>query len=156
MRVKRTFLLMVITLGLTQALAYESVHTAPQAVSMTVSNPYCVQDVETAGSCLINLRYFYAFTTDSSLSHIEIAINGKVRANMSGFFENSAYLTGPMLGNGLKVACGGKNISGIPDMGRQYVVTLSGFATGSSPVVDSANVTCPYYQGKTYLPILTK
>jgi len=156
MRVMRTFLLVMIILGLTQALAYEPVLTAPQAVTMTVSNPYCVQDVETAGSCLINLRYFYASTTDSSFSHIEIAINGKVRANMSGFFENSAYLTGPMLGNGLKVACGGKNISGIPDMGRQYVVTLSGFATGSSPVVDSANVTCPYYQGKTYLPILTK
>ena len=91
-----------------------------------------------------------------SFNHIEIAINGKVRANMSGFFENSAYLTGPMLGNGLKVACGGKNISGIPDMGRQYVVTLSGFATGSSPVVDSANVTCPYYQGETYLPLVKK
>ena len=156
MRVKRTVLLVMIVLGLTQALSYEPVHTAPQAVTMIVSNPYCVQDVETAGSCLINLRYFYAYTADSSFSHIEIAINGKVRANMSGFFENSAYLTGPMLGNGLKVACGGKNSSGIPDMGRQYVVTLSGFATGSSPVVDSANVTCPYYQGKTYLPLLTK
>ena len=156
MRVMRTFLLVMIILGLTQALAYEPVHTAPQAVTMIVSNPYCVQDVETAGSCLINLRYFSASTSDSSFSHIEIAINGKVRANMSGFFENSAYLTGPMLGNGLKVACGGKNVSGIPDMGRQYVVTLSGFATGSSPVVDSANVTCPYYQRKTYLPVLMK
>lgn len=156
MRVMRTFLLVMIILGLTQALAYEPVHTAPQAVTMIVSNPYCVQDVETAGSCLINLRYFYASTSDSSFSHIEIAINGKVRANMSGFFENSAYLTGPMLGNGLKVACGGKNISGIPDMGRQYVVTLSGFATGSSPIVDSANVICPYYQRKTYLPVLMK
>ena len=156
MRVMRTLLLVLIMLGLMQALTYEPVHTAPQAVTMTVSNPYCVQDVETAGSCLINLRYFYASTTDSSFNHIEIAINGKVRANMSGFFENSAYLTGPMLGNGLKVACGDKNVSGIPDMGRQYVVTLSGFATGSSPVVDSANVTCPYYQGKIYLPLLMK
>ena len=156
MRLIRTLLLVMILLGLTQALAYEPVHTAPQAVSMTVSNPYCVQEVKTAGSCLINLRYFYASTTDSSFSHIEVAIDGKVRARMSGFFENSAYLTGPMLGNGLKVACGGKNISGIPDMGRQYVVTLSGFATGSSPVVDVANVTCPYYQGKLYLPFVTK
>ena len=156
MRVMQTFLLVMIILGLTLALANKPVHTAPQAVSMIVSNPYCVQDIETAGSCLVNLRYFYASTTDSSFSHIEIAINGKVRANMSGFFENSAYLTGPMLGNGLKVACGGKNVSGIPDMGRQYVVTLSGFATGSSPVVDSANVTCPYYQRKTYLPVLMK
>ena len=156
MRIMRTLLLVLMTLGLTQALADEPVHPAPQAVTMTVSNPYCVQDVETAGSCLINLRYFYASTTDSSFSHIEIAINDKVRARMSGFFENSAYLTSAMLGNGLKVACGGKNISGIPDMGRQYVVTLSGFATGSSPVVDSANVICPYYQGKTYLPLLRK
>ena len=156
MRVMQTFLLVMIILGLTLALANKPVHTAPQAVTMIVSNPYCVQDIETAGSCLVNLRYFYASTTDSSFSHIEIAIDGKVRARMSGFFENSAYLTGPMLGNGLKVACGGKNISGIPDMGRQYVVTLSGFATGSSPVVDSANVTCPYYQRKTYLPVLMK
>ena len=156
MRLMRTFLLVMIILGLTLALANKPVHTAPQAVSMIVSNPYCVQDIETAGSCLVNLRYFYASTTGSSFSHIEIAIDGKVRARMSGFFENSAYLTGPMLGNGLKVACGGKNVSGIPDMGRQYAVTLTGFATGSSPVVDSANVTCPYYQGKTYLPLLTK
>ena len=157
MRAKRTlFLVMTILLGLTQALAYKPVHTAPQAVAMTVSNPYCVQDVETTGSCLINLRYFYASTTDSSFSHIEIAIDGKVRARMSGFFENSAYLTGSMLGNGLQVACGGKNVSGIPDMGRQYAVTLTGFATGSFPVVDIANVTCPYYQGKIYLPLVRK
>ena len=156
MRLMRTFLLVMIILGLTQALAYKPVHTAPQAVSMTVSNPYCVQDVNTAGSCRINLRYFYASTTDASFSHIEIAIDGKVRARMNGFFENSAYLTGPILGDGLKVACGGKNVSGVPDMGRQYAVTLTGFATGSSPVVDIANVTCPYYQGETYLPLITK
>ncbi|MCB9134455.1 MAG: hypothetical protein H6636_03455 [Anaerolineales bacterium] len=156
MRVMRTFLLVMIILGLTLALADEPVYTAPQAVTMIVSNPYCVQDVETAGTCLINLRYFSASTSDSSFNHIEIAIDGKIRANMSGFFENSAYLTAPMLGSGLKVVCGGKNISGIPDMGRQYVVTLSGFATGSSPVVDSANVTCPYYQWKAYLPFVWK
>lgn len=156
MRMVRTILLVMMALGLTQALVGEPIHAAPQAVTMTVSNPYCAQDVETAGTCRINLRYFYAFTTDASFNHIEIAINGKVRAHMSGFFENSAYLTGAMLGDGLKVACGGKNASGIPDMGRQYVVTLSGFATGSSPVVDSASVTCPYYQGKVYLPFLRK
>jgi hypothetical protein len=156
MRVVRIFLLVMLGLGLTQVLAGEPVHAAPQAVTMTVSNPYCVQDIETAGTCLINLRYFYASTSDSSFNHIEIAINGKVRADMTGFFENSAYLNDAMLGNGLKVACGGKNASGIPDMGLQYAVTLSGFATGSSPIVDIANVTCPYYQGKVYLPVLRK
>ena len=156
MRAVRIFLLVMLTLGLTQTLAGEPAHAVPQAVTLTVSDPYCVQDSETAGACLINLRYFYASTSDSSFNHIEIAINGKVRAYMTGFFENSAYLTYAMLGNGLKVACGGKNASGIPDMGRQYAVTLSGFATGSSPVVDVANVTCPYYQGTTYLPLLRK
>lgn len=156
MRVMRTLLLVMITLGMTQSFAGEPVHAAPQAVTMTVSNPYCVQDVETAGTCLINLGYFYASTTDASFNHIEIAIGGKVRVHMNGFFESSAYLTGAMLGKGLKVACGGKNASGIPDMGQQYAVTLSGFATGSSPVVDVANVICPYYQGKNYLPTLRK
>ena len=156
MRMVRIFLLLMLALGLTTALAGESVRAAPQALTITVSNPYCVQDVQTAGTCRINLGYFYASTTDASFNHIEIAINGKVRVHMNGFFENSAYLTGAMLDKGLLVACGGKNASGIPDMGRQYAVTLSGFATGSSPVVDVANVTCPYYQGTTYLPLLRK
>jgi hypothetical protein len=156
MRVVRIFLFALMALALTQALTGEPAHAAPQAVTMTISNPYCVQDVETAGACRINLRYFYAHTSDSSFSHIEIAISGKVRADMTGFFENSAYLTEAMLGKGLSVACGGKNASGIPDMGLQYAVTLTGFATGSSPIVDIANVTCPYYQGNIYLPVLRK
>ena len=156
MRVVRILLVMLLGLGLTSALTGEPVHAAPQAITLTVSNPYCIQDVETAGTCWINLRYFYASTSDSSFNHIEIAINGKVRAYMTGFFENSAYLNDAMLGNGLKVACGGKNASGIPNMGLQYAVSLTGFATGSSPVVDVANVNCPYFQGTTYLPLLRK
>ena len=156
MRVVRILLFVGMAVALTQVLTGEPAYAAPQAVTMTISNPYCVQDIETTGACWINLRTFYAYTSDSSFSHIEIAIGGKVRAHMTGFFETSAYMTQSMLGKGLMVPCGGKNASGIPDMGLQYAVTLTGFATGSQPLVDVANVTCPYYQGRVYLPLALK
>ena len=75
---------------------------------------------------------------------------------MQTFFENSAYLTNLMLDKGLKVACGGPNASGVPGFGRVYSVGLIGYDTTGSPVIDTANVTCPFYEGKTFLPVVRK
>jgi hypothetical protein len=149
-------LILLLGIGLVVALTGEPARAAPAALTMTVSNPYCMQPVIQSGACYINVGYFYASTTDSSFSRIEISIDGKVRMRMASFFENSAYLTGAMLGDGLKVACGGQNASGVPGFGRVYSVNLTGYATTGSPVTDIANVTCPFYEGKTYLPVVRR
>ncbi len=156
MRVLRIGLSFILTAILALAFAGEPVRATPQSLSLTYSNPYCVQTALKSGTCLIKLRYAQASTTDMSFSHIEVSINGKVRAYVSGFFENSAYLDTSMLGGGLQVACGRQNVSGIPDMGQEYTVGLTAFATDSSSLVDTANVICPYYEGKVYLPIIRK
>ena len=75
---------------------------------------------------------------------------------MQSFFENSAILTYLMLGPGLKVSCGGPNASGVAGFGRVYSVNLTGYTTTGSPVTDVANVTCPYYEGKTFLPAVRR
>ncbi len=143
-------------IGLALALTGEQARAAPAALSMSVSKPYCVQSQTQLGACYINVSSFSASTTDLTLSRIEISIDGKVRLRMQSFFENSAILSNLMVGNGLKVACGGQNVSGVPGYGKVYSVSLTGYATGSSPVTDIANVTCPFYEGKIYLPAVRR
>ncbi len=91
-----------------------------------------------------------------TFSRIEISIEGKVRLRMQSFFESSAYLSESMLGSGLKVPCGGPNASGVPGFGKVYSVQLTGYTIPGSPVTDIANVTCPYYEGKIFLPTVRK
>jgi hypothetical protein len=59
-----------------------------------------------------------------------------------------------MMGKGLQVFCGGPNASGVPGYGLQYSVGISAIVTGSSPITDTANVTCPYFESRLYLPMI--
>ena len=61
-----------------------------------------------------------------------------------------------MLGDGLQVTCGKPNASGLPDYGFQYNLGISALASGSAPVTDTAIVTCPAFETRTYLPIVMK
>ena len=155
MRILRS-LLSLLGIGLIVALAGEPVRAAPAALTMTVSRPYCMQASPPSGTCFINVGSFNASTSDSTFSHIEISIDGKVRMRMQSFFENSASMSYLMLGEGLKVSCGGPNASGVPGFGRVYAVKLTGYTTIGSPVTDIANVTCPFYEGKTFLPAVRR
>ena len=149
-------LTLLLGIGLVVALTGETARAAPSALTMTVSNPYCVQPVIQSSACYINVGYFFASTSDPTFSRIEISIDGKVRMRLTGFFENSGYLSYPMLGKGLKVACGGPNASGVAGFGKVYSVNLTGYTTTGSPVTDVANVTCPYYEGKIYMPVVER
>ena len=150
-------LFLLIGIGLVMALAGEPVWAAPATgVVLTVNNPYCVQPTVKTGACYINLRSLSAYTTDSSFTRVEISINGKVRLRLQSFFESSAYLSDRMLGNGLQVPCGGPNASGNPAYGRIYPVTIIGYSSNSPSTTDIATVTCPFYDGKTYVPAVRK
>jgi hypothetical protein len=138
-------------------LAGEPVRAATlQSVTLYVSNPSCTQPQPATGACYINLRYFYAVSTDPNFNHIEITVDGKVRFRMTGFFETSAYMVGQMLGKGLLVTCGLPGESGVAGFGHVYSVGLSAFVNGSSPITDFANVTCPSFVSKNYVPAVDK
>jgi hypothetical protein len=127
---------------------------APQAVSLTVNNPYCVQPSTASSTCLINLRYLSATSSDPNFLGVQITINGKTRAYFSNFFENSVYITDRMMGKGLQVTCGRPNASGLPGYGLQYNLGISAIVSGGSPTTDIAVVTCPAFESKLYLPIV--
>ena len=129
---------------------------SPDAVSLTVNNPYCAQASPASPACLIYVRYISATSTDPNFRGVQISINGKARAFFSNFFESSTYINDMMMGKGLRVICGGPNASGVPGYGLQYSVGISAIVTGSSPVTDTANVTCPYFESRLYLPMVKK
>src|SRR5512146_2748206 len=78
----------------------EVVRAAPlqaTSVSITMSNPSCVQVRPPSGTCSIQVGSLIASGSDSTFSRLEVLVDGKLRVYMGGFFESSAYLTYPMV-----------------------------------------------------------
>lgn len=124
--------------------------------SLTVSNPRCQQASTLSGACAIAIANISATGSDATFERITISINGKTRANLQGFFDSAGYLNGAMLGDELKVACGGKGAGGDPNYGNLYTVQIQANMYANSPSTDTANVYCPYYDGKVYLPDIAR
>ena len=129
---------------------------APDAVTLTVNNPYCTQPSVTSSICLINVRTISANSTDPNFLGIQLTVNGKTRARFSNFFENSVLINTEMMGKGLQVTCGRPNASGVAGYGLQYSLGITALISGGSPITDIANVTCPAYESKIFMPIIRK
>ncbi len=144
----------ILCLGLLAAFSNENAHAAIQATTFTINNPYCTQLLPSTGTCTINIRSISA--SDPSLSHLEIIVNGKVRAFVSTFFETSLTLNENMVPRGIQVPCGRPNASNIPTLGLQYSVGLTLYTTGSPAITDTANVICPAFKSRTYIPVVRR
>jgi hypothetical protein len=129
---------------------------SPDTVALAVNNPYCAQASPSSATSLINVRNIYATSSDPNFLGVEITVNGKTRAFFSNFFETSVFINKRMMRNGLQVICGRPNASGLPYYGLQYNVGISAIVSGSSPTTDTAIVTCPFFEGKAYLPMVRK
>jgi len=127
---------------------------APEAVTLTVSDPYCAQTPAASSSCVINVRYLSATSSDPNFLGVQLTVNGKTRAYISNFFENSVYINDRMMGSGLQVTCGKPNASGQPDYGFQYNLGISAIVSGSTPTTDTAIVTCPAFESRMFLPMV--
>jgi len=126
------------------------------AVSLSVSNPYCAQSSPASSTCLINVKNISATSSDPNFLGVQITIDGKPRAFFSNFFETSVSINDRMMGKGLQVVCGKPNASGVPGYGLQYNVGISAVFSGSSATTDTANVNCPSYEDRLYLPAVIK
>ena len=134
------------------------VGAAPQlsTISLSMSNPSCVQVSTASGTCSLQIGYLSANGSDPSFSRVEILVNGKLRLFMGGFFETGAYLSYAMQPKGLQVACGKPNDGGLPNYGKSYLVTANAYMADGSSTSISSTVYCPAYDGRTYLPVLKR
>ena len=153
--------LLFILLGVLLMAQYpgEAVQAAPlraTSISISMSNPSCVQVRPPSGTCSLQAAYVIASGSDSSFSRLEILVDGKLRAYMGGFYESMAYLAPSMIPGGLTVACGRSNASGKPDYGKGYVVAANAYMVDGTSASSSMTVFCPAYDGVTYLPVIRK
>ena len=87
----------------------ETTHAAPlqqTSGSIQISDPTCDQILPANGACSVQIDSLSVFGSGTSLSRVELLVNGKLRVYVDGFFESSAYLAHQMLPGGLDVACG--------------------------------------------------
>jgi len=156
----RKYRLLSLIIGLSFLLICASGSTRTKAegaaASLNVSNPYCTQPMPASSTCLINMRSISATSSDPNFLGVQIAIDGKTRAFFSNFFETSVSINERMMGKGLQVVCGKPNASGVPGYGLQYHVGISAVVSGSSATTDTANVNCPSYEDRLYLPAVIK
>ena len=131
---------------------------SPKAASVSVdlSNPACVEALPASGVCSIKFNSLTASGSDTSFSRVEVLVDGKLRVNMTGFFESSASLIYQMLPEGLKVACGSPNQGGLPGFGKAYTLTAIAYMADGTSSTDQMNVFCPAFDGNLYLPFLRK
>lgn len=146
----------LVVLSLALAMIVPAANAAPiptATLNLGMSNPSCAEASPQTGMCTLQIRSLTAVgSAGSSLSNVELSVNGKLRLRMIGFFESSAYLDNKMLGDGLYVPCGGKNAGGNPAYGNVYTLSADAYLSDNTHSSASAQLTCPYYEGKTYLP----
>jgi len=158
MRLRRLFFLLL-GLSLILQLPGELAHATPlqtTSVSISMSNPTCVQALPTSGACSIRLGSLIASGSAPTFSRLEVLVNGKLRVYMGGFFESSAYLSDSMAPGGLTVACGRTNEGGLPNYGRSYLLTANAYMVDGASASDSMTIFCPAYNGQTDLPLIKK
>ena len=146
-------------LALSVALSGDPVRAAPQTMlSVTMSNPACVQVPAATGTCYILIRSISASASDSSFTGLDISVDGKVRARFQTFFESAISGNYRMFGRGFLVTCGRTNSGGDPNYGALHHVDYRGYLFGSSTPAASgtALVYCPAYDGTVYLPLIRK
>jgi hypothetical protein len=134
---------MLLIVPVSAALALHGMAADSTTLTLNVSNPYCLASQPERNRCSINIRSLSAVASDTSFSRIEIAIDGKLRSVETGFFESSAYFNRTMVPDGLSVVCGLDGQGGVPGFGLIHAVNISAYLSGSSPIVDIANATCP-------------
>ncbi len=152
---------LMLSLGLVLILLFpgEPAHAAllpASSVTVQMSDPACVEAAPASGSCAIEVNSLTATGSDTSFSRIELLVNGKLRLLMNGFFESSAYFTEPMLPGGLKVVCGRPNAGGQPNFGNSYSISANAYMADGTWANNSMTVFCPAYDGKTFLPSVSR
>jgi hypothetical protein len=103
----------------------------------------CDRPVEHTNACYISWSYFYVNAGSNYMISMTVSIDDKIRANTQGFFQNSMYIPGDMLGQGFQVNCGLPGAGGNPALGATHSYTLRARDTTGLSAANYGSVTCP-------------
>jgi hypothetical protein len=104
----------------------------------------CYLPVKGTNACFIQWNYLnVTASTSQYIISMTVAIDGRIRAYYSGFFQNSMYVPTDLIPTGFRVDCGTPGSSGNPDLGKSYAYTLRSRETGGLSAANYGTVFCP-------------
>lgn len=104
----------------------------------------CYRPVANTDACYITWSYIYVTATSPQyIISSTVAIDGRLRAYVGGFFQSYMYIPGDMLGKGFRVACGLPGSGGNPNLGKSYGYVLRARETGGLSAANYGAVLCP-------------
>lgn len=142
-----------------RAAAQENPHPqTPDLSALASQTPFCYKPRLRTDTCLVSWYQLSVSTTDPArMSSLTITIDGKLRANFQGFFQNSFYIPYSLFKPGFQVACGYLGASGVAGMGKRYTYVVYAIDSTNASVTNSGNVVCPANDLlRNYLPLLRK
>lgn len=162
--------------GATPGLASEAIPTttpaptldAPQRVIETVESgiasigfidspsAMCYRPAANTGNCYIRWGTLSVSAGSDYVISMTVAINNRIVAHHSGFFQTSMTIPGTMHGPGFRVTCGAPIGDGSSGLGNSYAYTLRARASDGTTAANYGSVTCPADLARTYLPMLRK
>jgi len=113
--------------------------------------------VEGTGACYIEWNYLNVTAAPGAyVISMTVAIDNRIRAYHSGFFQSTMYIPGDMMAPGYKVTCGKPANGSQPEWGNTYSYVIRARDTGGFSATNYGSITCPADIVKVYLPFVTK
>ncbi|MBL0162559.1 MAG: hypothetical protein IPP82_02590 [Xanthomonadales bacterium] len=104
----------------------------------------CYGPLEAIDACYIQWSYLSVSSTSPQyMDRMTVAIDGRIRAVYTGFFQTSMYVPPEMHAPGFKVACGIAGASGDPDSGFHYAYAIRARETGGLSTANYGTAICP-------------
>jgi hypothetical protein len=120
------------------------VPNAPNISFIDSPTAECYMPVPHRDTCYINWNYLQvSASTSQYIISMTVAIDQRLRAYYSGFFQTSMYVPYDMQSPGFRVACGPPGAGGNPQWGNTYSYVIRARETGGLKAANYGSVTCP-------------
>ena len=124
-----------------------------------IDNPTatCYRPIAGAGECYIQWNYLsVAASSPSYIISMTVSIDGRLRANHSGFFQTSMFVPGDMYDPGFRVTCGLPGAGGVAGMGNTYSYIIRARETSGLAAANYGSVTCPADVVQVFVPLIVR
>jgi len=117
----------------------------------------CYRPIAGAGECYIQWNYLsVAASSPSYIISMTVSIDGRLRANHSGFFQTSMFVPGEMYDPGFRVTCGFPGAGGVAGMGNTYSYIIRARETSGLAAANYGSVTCPADVVQVFVPLIVR
>ena len=119
----------------------------PQISFIDSPAPTCDKPDYAVNDCYIRFYYNRVDAGDGIyMKYLRVEINGKIRANHQGFFQQVIFIPDTMYSRGFWVGCGVPGLGGDPNLGKAHSIVIRAEDSSGLKSTNYATVLCPYHE----------